>query len=232
MEKVGIIITMHWSDKIRPKGKDYILNLIATIEKYINFEYTIYVIDNESQYQIDFTNIKNLKYFRIENQSLKGLTGSWNRGLFEASKDNCKIMIVCNDDLEFNPSINTFVNYIDKDRDSERCVYGPLSDGVANHQRSDKAMNGVFTINSFIDRYPLNGFMFGMTNSHYKTYKFSEDEYFNINNKHNNGDGKWGGQEGQFVENQTKGGIFKILQFCWIKHFKERAWKTARSLYK
>lgn len=232
MSKIGFVITVHWSDKIRPNGKNYALNLISSIKKYVKHDYTIYIIDNESQHEFDFSEFENLKYTRIEDQSVKGLTGAWNLGISLAHKDKCDVIIVSNDDLEFNDTINKFIDYINEDKQSKNTVYGPVSNGVQFQQKSNKAYDKVFVINSNTGSYPINGFLFAFTSKHFDTFKYNDEEYFNINNKHNGGDGKWGGQEGQFIENIEKGSIFKILAFCWIKHYKETSWKIARNLYK
>jgi hypothetical protein len=72
--------------------------------------------------------------------------------------------------------------------------------------------------------------MFGFTKEHYHKYKFNDICYFNKNNKYNEGDGIWGGQEGQFIENCEKGAICKIVNFCWVDHNKQRGWKKTKKL--
>ena len=46
----------------------------------------------------------------------------------------------------------------------------------------------------------------------------------NQNNKYNGGDGKWAGQEGQFLENSEKGINGLVVNECWLPHVKERGW--------
>ena len=72
--------------------------------------------------------------------------------------------------------------------------------------------------------------MFGFTKEHYHKYKFNDICYFNKNNKYNGGDGIWGGQEGQFIENCEKGAICKVVNFCWVDHNKQRGWKKTKKL--
>lgn len=225
--KIGFVVTMHWSDKLRPNGKNYIINFIESTINSLNYDFTIYVIDNESEHRIDFSNYKNVKYTRIDDQSIKGITGAWNRGIYLAYLDNCDIIINCNDDLTINTTINDFIKEISNDEDSLNIVYGPLSNGIlSGPQQSDEIKKGI----SYTD--VLNGFLFGMTKQHYEKYRYKENTYFNKDNKHNGGDGKWGGQEGQFLENTERGLKCKIINFCWIAHKKERGWKNAKGYYK
>lgn len=224
--KLGISITMHWSDKIRPKGDFYIKNIIESIEKNIIYDYTIYVIDNQSEYQIDLSKYKNIVYEKILDQSLEGLTGAWNKGMNLAYKDNCDVIINSNDDLVLNNDVNEFVNFIYNDIDKEICIYGPQPIHGQPIGKEDRIPNKGF---SYIPC--LNGYFFAISKEHYKKYTYQPEKYFNINNKYNWGDGKWGGQEGQFQENCEKGCKCKVLNFCWIEHFKERAWKKAKNIY-
>ena len=73
----------------------------------------------------------------------------------------------------------------------------------------------------------LGGFFFGFTKEHYKKFRHKKNEYFNQFNKHNGNDGKWGGQEGQWIENSEIGLRGKIVGHCFINHIKIRAWKKA-----
>jgi len=224
--KLGISITMHWSDKIRPKGNLYVQNILESIEKNITCNYTVYVIDNQSQYQIDLAKYNNIVYEKILDQSIEGLTGAWNKGMYLAYKDDCDVIINSNDDLVFNKTINDFITFISNDSNSLNTIYGPLSNGIlSGPQFSNSIKPGTQDIDI------VNGFLFAMTKEHYKKYAYTPEKYFNINNKHNGGDGKWGGQEGQFIENKEFGLKCKVLNFCWIEHFKERAWKKAKNIY-
>lgn len=224
--KIGFVVTMHWSDKLRPNGKDYILNFIESVILNLKYNYCIYVIDNESQYKVDFSNYKNLKYIRIDDQSIEGITGAWNLGINLAYEDNCDIIINSNDDLIINDTINEFIKYIIDDTHNLDVVYGPVTNGqLSGPQKSDVPGKG----STYIDH--INGFLFGFTKNHYEKYKFKSNSYFNLNNLHCGGDGKWGGQEGQFIENSKKGLKCKILHFCWIDHKKERGWKAVKGYY-
>ena len=48
----------------------------------------------------------------------------------------------------------------------------------------------------------------------------------------NGGDGKWGGQEGYFSLLSAYGVKCALINECWLKHFKFKAWETARDTYK
>lgn len=223
--KIGISVAMHWSENFRPDGEIFIKKLVNSINDFIVYDKTIYVIDNASQYPSNIFTYPNVKYFKIEDQSIEGITGAWNQGIYNAIKDECDIIINTNDDIIFNKDVNKFIEHIHTDPRSDDTVYSPLTNGVlVDHQRSKGPKEGTFYTKH------IGGFLFGFTKEHYNKYKFNDFCYFNKNNKYNEGDGVWGGQEGQFIENCERGATCKIVNFCWVDHNKQRGWKKARNV--
>ena len=206
--KVGFIITAHHSDKFRPQGGKFLLDVVNSIISSCKYNFKIYIIDNASEYELSYPNDKRIIFNRIDNQFEGGLTYAWNMGIDIAYKDGCDILLNCNDDLIFNFTINNFIEKIKIDNNSN-VIYSALT-------------NGVYTP-SYQGDIP-NGFFFGFISNHYKKFRYKEHEYFNKDNKHNGNDGKWGGQEGQFIENADRGLYSIIVNECWIYHDKVRGW--------
>lgn len=223
--KIGISVAMHWSDELRPNGDEFIKKLINSINDHIIYEKSIYVIDNASQHPSNIFTYPNVKYFKIKDQSIEGITGAWNQGIYNAINDGCDIIINTNDDIIFNETVNKFIDHIINDSKNLDTIYSPLTNGVlVDNQFSNGPKEGTLFTKS------IGGFMFGFSKQHYHKYKFNDACYFNKNNKYNEGDGIWGGQEGQFKENCEKGSICKIVNFCWVDHNKQRGWKKARNI--
>lgn len=213
--KIGITAPMHWSDKFRVKGNDFIKKMTDSINKSVKYDHTIYVVDNSSQYKSDIYTYPNVNYTFIEDQSIGGITHAYNVGIHKAYADTCDIIIVTSDDVEFNHTINNFVEFISKDPDSLNCIYGPLTNGVlSQEQKSNGPKTGITYLKV------LNGFTFAFTRQHYEKYRVTEDTYLN-EEKIN----KWHGQENQFIENTKRGAKCKVLNFCWLMHDKQRGWK-------
>ena len=161
--KVGFVVTVHWSIKIRPKANLLIKRFLDSLFAFCYSDFNVYVVDNQS---------------------------------------------------EFN----------------EDSIYGPLTNGVLSSlQQSDRPI-------ATVDRFPmvegkcLSGFFFGLTKKHYNKFCFKKDEYFNKDNKHNGGDGKWGGQEGQWIQDASKGLIATLVGDCFIHHDKIRDWRVGKRL--
>lgn len=223
----GFIITAHVSDTLRPSGNYFLKRQIDSIFKFCKREFKIIIIDNESHSKLEFPQHKDIIYQRIEDQTLEGHTGAFNLGIELAYRNNCDILISCNDDLWFDSTINNFIDFIVQDNNSNR-IYGPVTNGVLppSKQLSNKPYEGNLLLESNTPHSTLNGFCFAFTKQHYTQYRFTETQYFNRLNKFNGGgDGKWGGQEGQFIENSQKGLRACIVTNCFVSHDKIRGWK-------
>jgi len=229
--KVGFAITSHYSDEIRPQGREILDRLIESIITNCEYDFNIVIVDNQSEHELSYPDDDRISYIRIDDQYEKGLTGAWNVGIKECYDLGCKLILNCNDDLWFDDSINKLIGYVENDM-NEDIVYTALTNGIWNHpQQSDKPQSGTHTLHCGGDMdNTVAGFFFGFTNEHYDKYKFTEDEYFNKDNKYNGGDGIWGGQEGQFQENAEKGMCGLIVKECFVKHDKFRHWIKARNV--
>jgi len=234
--KIGFVITSHYSDKLRPEGQQFLTRQIESILTHCKYDFNIYIIDNESQYDLQFPEDDRIKYTRIDNQNEKGITGAWNLGLDIAYEDDCDFLIQCNDDLWFNDSINFFINVMVNidDENENNVVYGPMTNGVLqpSYQHATEPVQSNTIIKISFKKPPeiLSGFCFAFSDKHYKKFRHKTNEYFNKNNRDNGGDGKWGGQEGQFMENSEKGLFGIIVEGCLVNHDKIRGWLTPRDI--
>lgn len=230
MKKIGFVITCHWSEKIRPNGNELLKKFYTTLYEYCKYPFQLYIVDNQSEFNLDIPSYPNIEVIRIENQYEKGLTGAWNIGLLHAYQDKCDILINCNDDLFFNESLNKFIQYIDLDN-NENIIYSALTNGVlGGKQFANAASDGIINLDCKTDNSVVNGFFFGFTSDHYKKYRYSITEYFPIEHSHNGNDGKWGGQEGYWIEKSKFGLSGIIIKEAFISHIKLRAWKTAKHI--
>jgi hypothetical protein len=235
--KVGITITSHRSKEIRPNGGELLDGFFESFRKSnFQYEYCIYVSDNASTLPYSYPTDLNLKVINIEDQSINGLTGAWNLGIDKAYKDGCDIIWNFNDDLILNSSINTFVDTVTALPTYPLGIYGPLSN-EGGHQAPNNSpgpKTGVteLTVTPGSMKNVLNGFSFALTKEVYERYRYKNDEFFPLKHSMNGGDGKWGGQEGYF--SLISDGVLKyyLINECWIRHYKFKAWEKARDLYK
>lgn len=235
--KVGICVTTHRSLEIRPQGPKLLQNFFDSFEK-SNFEYDyrIYVSDNESKLDFDYPKNLHLDIYYIKDQSIEGLTGAWNNAIHRAYLDGCDIIWNFNDDIELNITINQFIKEIINYPSKNKTIFGPTSNngGSPSPNTYPRSEPGVKKLNLKANTWQNlpNGFSFAFTREFYETFRYKEDKFFPIDHELNGGDGKWGGQEGYFGILAGKGMSAVIIKSCWLLHFKFRQWETARDTYK
>ena len=228
--KIGFIVTSHWSERIRPQGDELLRRYVDSILKHCTYDYNIYIIDNQSEFTLPTYEVPTVKYTRIDNQYEKGLTGAWNIGLHTAYSDGCDILINCNDDLWFSESINRFIKHIISASNPDR-VYSTLTNGVlSGPHKSSGPREGTQTLPCTNGNNVINGFLFAITKEHYEKFRYNLNEYFPLKHPNDGGDGKWGGQEGYWIELSAKGLSGLIFNDVFVEHTKFRAWKTAKSI--
>lgn len=222
--KIGFIVTAHHSDELRPQGGMFLERFMSSLNESCTYDYHVYIVDNESTYKLPI--YEKSTYIRIDNQMLEGITGAWNLGINTAYEDGCTFLINCNDDIWFNDTINVFIDYMLKYM-NVNFIYSALSNGILGYcsQKSDGPKQGIQMKPCINADTCVNGFFFGMSKYHYERFRYTKDKYFNKDSPNNGGDGKFGGQEGTFIDNSSKGLLGFIVNECFIPHDKIRGWK-------
>lgn len=214
--KVGIVTVTHQSEKYRPNGIELVTNFINSLH-HISYEYECIIIDNSSTNHI---NLNNVHVLRVDDQTIFGLTGAWELGLRKALELNCDIILINNDDLEYNESINKLISYISNDERKDISIYGPVSNGLLGGIQCQPApINQIFDLTNNNSNM-LNGFMFGFTNKFYFNFRKENGDLFDKENY------PWGGNEEEFQQRVWLHGARSIMVgYCWISHKKIRGWK-------
>lgn len=238
--KVGYTFTFHQSDNIRPAGKEVTLPSIKSFYNHCDYNFETFVIDNQSDPRSSFSEIvdlstENLHYTYINNQYEKGLTGAWDLGVRQAIKNGCDIIILSGDDIIFNKTINRLIDHIKADKDNDNSIYGPVASGITNKiQLADAPTNKTTQIlgSKFLQH--LGGHLYAFTKEFYHNWKQPNGELFIIDQPHNGGDGKWGGNEGNVMHWAEQGAKCYIVGTCHVHHQEEtrQSWKVSRDIEK
>ena len=131
MVRVGFVCVYHYSNKIRPQGFDCLIKFIESLNKNCSYDFTIYIIDNQSEKVPNIVNtIDNIIYTRIDDQYISGLTGAWNLGIKQSYENKDDLIFALNDDLSFNHTINNFIKDILEHSENTDSIYGPTTNGI------------------------------------------------------------------------------------------------------
>ncbi len=215
---VGIVVTTHYGDKYRPNGNELIQNYCRSAEC-LTYPFKLYVFDNGSEKQLDKLDYPYVNLTRVENQHLRGLSGTWNDGIKNAIKDGCDIILISNDDVELNDSVNTFISEISLHQHNAIGIYGPLSDGVLGGvQKQSTTIKGSVELTNNRQNM-LNGFFYGFTKEFYNTFKMEDGNLIDEKNY------PWCGNEEEFqIRTWAQGARSFVLGSCHIFHHKIRGW--------
>ena len=219
-------------EELRPDGIKYITDYVNTGLARIDRPFQLYIVDNGSPQNNRNLFRDGLDYYYIEDQFISGITGAWNFGIEQAISDGCDIICVTNDDITFNPTINIFIDYIRNDKHNGHRFYGPMTNGVMppSKQKSPTPINDIIIHGGKHGNDVINGFFFAFTKEFYDTYKHKNGQMFALKHENDGGDGKWGGQEGEFLRWCKEGAQSVIIGTSWIYHHKIRGYRNTRKI--
>ena len=234
--KIGYAFAYHHSDDIRPLGKQVTEKSVNSFFNNCKYDFKTIVVDNQSEPKTSFSeivdlNTENLHYTYIENQYEKGITGAWDLAAKQSIEQGCDIVILTGDDIVFDDTINNLIDYIHKDKDSDNSIYGALASGISNKiQLSEKPNGKIEKILGSKFQQHLGGHLYAFTKEFYHKYKQSNGDLFIIDQKHNGGDGKWGGNEGNVMCWAEQGAKCIVVGTCCVHHQIEtrRSWTKPR----
>ncbi len=224
--KVGIVCTTHYSIKNNKYGRIEVEKFLNSL-KYIKFNFELFLIDNQSTDKLKtiYEKEKWYNYYYIENQNIGGLTYAWNFGIKKAIDNNCDVILNCNDDLIFDNTINNFISFIYNHKFKHVGLYGPMTNkgGVSTpHQELKGILENKITETT--NYYALNGFINGFSKEMFNKFSINRNLY-SIKQEH-----KWGGQEVELFERNTKKGMRSFIYHnCFVKHKKHKSWLTAKN---
>jgi len=230
--KIGFSVTTHNSSEFRPEGFEYLDRYLESLFTYCRIPIKVFIVDNQSDetYNIPLRN-KDISYTYIENQFKTGITGAWNLGIKQAIDNNCDIILNTNDDIIFNESINDFIDFIDQHQYKNISIYGPLADNLLPSPQKSLTVqsDSVLELDGTSYGSVLSGFCLGFTKEFYNHFKYNDGDLFTIQHKYNEGDGKWGGQEGEMIKWKQNGAKLFVVGNCWLRHMKNgRKWSKTR----
>lgn len=238
--KVGFTFAFHYSNDIRPLGKQVVQPSIISFYDNCNYNFETFVIDNSSNPKSSFSEIidistENMHYTYVEDQFEKGITGAWSLGIKQAIDNGCDIIILAGDDLIYDNTINNLIKHIENDKENDNSIYGPLASGITNQCQLSSGPTGKITqIAGNIVGQHLGGHLNAFTKEFYHKWKQPNGDLFIINQHHNGGDGKWGGNEGNTMCWVEQGAKCIVVGTCHVHHQIEtrRSWSVARGIDK
>jgi len=212
---------MHKCNSCSRNTFDTINNFIKSLYEFCKKDFILYLFDNASDEKYAVPNYPNIKYKYVEDQLARGLAGPYNDGIRTAIKDNCDLIILINDDVILNETINIFIDKIESHPFKNIGLYGPLSNGLHNKSRqlASKVGSGIKEITNEPDLFAnVNGFLMAFTPTFYHNFKLPNGDFCDMRKK-------WsGGEEILQTRARNNGGRMFIIKDCWIYHRRYSEW--------
>lgn len=216
--KVGIIVVTHQSS-IRPTGHAALDRCIESINKHVEFDHDIIIVDNGSDAIYNNPQKYDLLY---RPKQVNGLIGAWNDGLFISYEMNHDIHLLISDDIYFNETINKYSSNISTHEHRDYSVYGTLTDSKTAFptQISKTPLVGYREVTN--NKFPIHGWLFGFTRTFFQKYNVNGLMFENTH--------LFGGSETYFQEQLWKrGGRSFILLECLTHHEHLGAWRKLKN---
>ena len=210
---------MHKCKDCSRNSFNIINNFIKSLYKNCKKNFILYLFDNGSDEKYSLPKQENIRYTYIEDQLIRGLAGPFNDGIRMAIEDNCDLIILVNDDIILNETINDFIDIIENHQFKDVGLYGPLSSGVIKRspQLAQKAGKGIreITNNHSLN---INGFLMAFTPSFYHKFKLPNGDFADMRKK-------WSGGE-EIIQKRARenGGRMFIIKDCWVYHHRYSDW--------
>ncbi len=217
--RVGIIVVTHQSS-IRPTGHAALDRCIESINKYVEFDHDIIIVDNGSD--VIYNNPQKYDLLYRPNQ-VNGLIGAWNDGLFISYEMNHDIHLLISDDVYFNETINKYPLAIMDHQYRDYGVYGTLTDSKTAFptQISEIPLSGTYKEVTW-HKFPIHGWLFGFTRTFFQNYNADGLMFDNTY--------LFGDSETHFQKQLWKrGGRSFILLDCLTHHEHLGAWRKLKN---
>jgi len=220
-KKVGFVCLMHKCKDCSRNSFDIINNFIESLYKFCKRDFTLYLFDNGSDEVYEVPSYSNIKYIRIKDQTIRGLAGPYNDGIKMAVEDGCDLIILVNDDITINHTVNIFIDMVMNHEFKDIGLYGPLSNGmhVNSHQLANQPGEGIREItNEYYQFADINGFLMAFTPEFYHLVKLDNGDFCDMRKI-------WGGGEEIMQDRARKRGArMFIIQECWVNHLRISDW--------
>ena len=227
--KTGVVITTHGFNGI------YARQCLECFIRELPTNYYIVLYINESNDPITLNLINthtnnNIHIIHVKNQTKHGgLTGTWNKGINLCIKENCDIIVIANDDILFDGSINNILLICYQEKDTMK-YFGPLSNNPGPKRcKLNLCQYGIQPLSEpphialHKKQYcNLNGFFMVFSKEVLLKNMFDKTHYFNPRKPFARNEVEW------FNRFKAKGGLGIVIPQTFIYHYKLSSWRNGK----
>jgi GT2 family glycosyltransferase len=227
--KTGIVITTHGFNGV------YARQCLESFIRELPTNYYIVLYINESKDPITLNLINthinnNVQIIYVENQTDHGgLTGTWNKGIDICIQQKCDVIVIANDDIVFDGSINNILLTCYQEKNSMK-YFGPLSNNPGPKGcKVNMCQYGIHPVSAppriaLYKKQPcnLNGFFMVFSTEVLLKNMFDKTHYFDPSKPFATNEVEW------FKRFKAKGGLPVVVPQTFIYHYKLSSWRNGK----
>jgi hypothetical protein len=218
VDQVGIVVTTYGKNNV------FAIQNIKCFRRYLP-KAKIFLYLNEVIYKIDI--IETCKQLNVETiivpnqQAYGGLTGTWNDGIIKCMSHKCNVIILSNDDLFVNETIQHIIQEACQSQSKNTMEYfGPVTNhpGPGNEKQLFHLKN-INNMSRIVNSRALNGFFMVFPVHVLHKVKFDETHYFDPAFPFGGNEDEW------YTRFSKKGGKPIVIPSTFVYHYKLQLWR-------
>lgn len=221
--KCGVVITTHGNNGI------FCIQCLECYLRHLPDAFIILYVNESSDPKI--LNIKKMyptvKYIYIEDQHKNGgLTATWNDGIKLCIENDCKVIVLSNDDIFFDDSIKHIIKHASNVKDKMK-YFGPITNNPGPSIMNKAVQYGTQSLNkpNYVSKHNnkfvnINGFFMVFPKHVLENNMYDKTHFFDPNKPFDSNEVEW------FDRFMNKKGLPIIVPETFIYHYKLKLWKN------
>tara|TARA_B100001093_G_C26821331_1_gene1012013 strand:- start:910 stop:2085 length:1176 start_codon:yes stop_codon:yes gene_type:complete len=219
-KKIGVVVVTHGNNGILIRQCIYSFLQILPNDAYI----VLYVNESNDPITLGLSDLfSEIKYVYVSDQHGNGgLTGAWNQGIQKCIDNECEIIVIANDDILIDPSLEHILNEAENCQQDTLAYYGPVSNNPGPKDLNRTQAHTNYGTGTYITHDNLNGFFMVFPLHSLLRNKFDDINYFDPMYP-------FGGNETEWYNRfRAIGGTGYVVSDCLVYHYKLALWRLER----
>ena len=219
-KKIGVVVVTHGNNGVLIRQCIYSFLQILPNDAYI----VLYINESEDQVTLglkdEFTQIECIY---VEDQHANGgLTGAWNQGVRKCIDNECEIIVIANDDILVDSSLEHILNAAEDCPVEDLAYYGPVSNNPGPKDCNQTQAHTNYGTGTYITHDNLNGFFLVFPAHSLLENMFDDTHYFDPAFPFGGNETEW---HNRF---RAIGGVGYVVADCLVYHYKLALWRLEK----
>ncbi len=219
-KKIGVVVVTHGNNGILIRQCIYSFLQILPNDAYV----VLYVNESEDPITLGLSDMfSGIEYIYVHDQHANGgLTGAWNQGIRKCVDNSCEIIVIANDDILIDSSLEHILNEAEECSPDRLAYYGPVSNNPGPKDLNRTQAHTNYGTGTYITHDNLNGFFMVFPVHSLTENMFDDINYFDPSYPFGGNETEW---YNRFI---SIGGTGYVVSDCLVYHYKLALWRLER----